>query len=233
MNVKTGTGKLSIIIPVLNEERTLRAILDRVLGMSADKEVIVVNDGSTDGTADILKEYSSRGVVLLEHPGNRGKGSAVITGVRAASGDVVAVQDADLEYTPEELLVLAGPILRGEADVVFGSRFLKKNPYRYFRFYIGNRFISTVISIISSRRITDTYTCYKLFRRNVITSFPLRSRGFEIEAELSVRVARGRYRFVEMPISYKPRSIAEGKKINWRDAVKGICTAVRTRFQCG
>lgn len=224
-------GKLSIIVPVYNEVKTIRSVLDYIAGLKIEKEIIVVDDGSTDGTSRILNAYNNPLVSVLHHKKNTGKGSAIITGVKAATGEVVAIQDADLEYKPDELVKLAEPILNNEADVVFGSRFLKKNPYKYLRFYLGNKFMSSVISIIVGKRITDTYTCYKLFRKDIIKSFPLRSRGFEIEAEFSVRVARGDYRFKEMPISYEPRSIEEGKKINWRDAVKGILTAVKIRFQ--
>lgn len=224
-------GKLSIIIPVFNEEKTLQEVIDRVLGLPADKEIIIVNDGSTDGTAEILKKINAPNVLIREHRVNSGKGTAIITGVQAASGDVIAVQDADLEYDPAELLRLAEPIFRNEADVIFGSRFLQANPRRYLRFYIGNMLMSAVISAIVMKRITDSYTCFKLFRREILHSFHLTSRGFEIEAELSVKVARGKYRFKEMPISYTPRSVTEGKKINWKDAVKGVVTAFRTRFR--
>ncbi|MFH1379899.1 MAG: glycosyltransferase family 2 protein [bacterium] len=224
-------GKLSIIVPVYNEVKTIKSVLDYLINLQFDKEIIVVNDGSTDGTSEILHAFKHPQVKILEHVANAGKGAAIINGIRAASGEVVAVQDADLEYKPDELIRLAEPIFKGEVDVVFGSRFLQKNPRKYLRFYIGNKIMSLMISLIGWKHITDTYTCYKMFKRDIINSFTLSSRGFEIEAELSILVARGKYRFKEMPISYNPRTIEEGKKINWKDAVKGILTVFKTRFK--
>ncbi|MBD3271997.1 MAG: glycosyltransferase [Elusimicrobia bacterium] len=226
----TNANTLSIIIPIYNEERTLRTVVDRIRLLGAPIEIILVDDGSTDGTPEIVRSYEAQGIAVRTHRKNMGKGKAIATGVAIATGEVVAIQDADLEYNPDELLTLAEPILEHRADIVFGSRFLKKNPTLYWRYYFGNILMSFLISAIVFRKITDTYTCYKLFRRDIIQSFKLFSRGFEVEAELSVRTAKSPYRFIELPISYTPRSITEGKKISWKDGIKGLITAVKTRL---
>lgn len=223
-------GKLSIIIPVYNEEKTVKTVLEKVSRLTIDKEIIVVNDGSTDNTAEVLRTCQSSVIRVQTHTHNRGKGAAIRTALTSLTGDVVAIQDADLEYNPEELVSLAQLIFDKEAEVVFGSRFLKRNPCLYRRFYYGNKLISAMISIIAGKHISDSYTCYKVFKRDIIVSFPLTSCGFEIEAELSMRVALGNYRFKEIPISYSPRTLREGKKISWFDALKAVSTALKIRF---
>ncbi|MFH1283553.1 MAG: glycosyltransferase family 2 protein [bacterium] len=223
---------LSVIVPVYNEDRTVLSVITQLISLDADKEIIIVNDGSTDNTVEVLKSVQSPLIRIYSHEKNQGKGSAIRTGIKYARGGIIAVQDADLEYSPDELLTLIKPIRSDECDIVFGSRFMRKNPIIYRKFYYGNKLMSLTISLLTFKRITDAYTCYKLFKREVIQSFPLSSRGFEIEAELSVRVARSKYSLKEMPISYNPRKVNEGKKINWKDMIKGISTAVNVSFQC-
>jgi len=225
---------LSIIVPVFNERDTLRPVLQvvRAVDFGVPAEVLVVDDGSTDGTRDLYPALRAEmpEVRFILHAANRGKGAAVRTGIAASSGGVIVVQDADLEYDPVEIRGLLLPILRGEASVVFGSRFLRKNPVRYHKYYLGNRVLSGMISLLYGARVTDAYTCYKVFAREVLADIRLESCGFEIEAELTCKLLRRGRRIMELPISYRPRSIVEGKKIRFRDAVVGMQTLTRIRF---
>lgn len=224
---------LSIIVPVFNERGTLLPVLRvlRDVDFGVPAEVLVVDDGSTDGTRDLYPTVQAEmpEVRVLLHPQNRGKGAAVRTGIAAATGSIIAVQDADLEYDPAEIRTLLGPILRGECHVVFGSRFLRRNPVLYRSYYLGNRVLSAVISVLYGARVTDAYTCYKVFAREVLTDIRLDSRGFEIEAELTCKLLRRHRRIAEMPISYRPRTLTQGKKIRFRDAVRGMMTIVWLR----
>jgi len=223
-------GLLSIIVPVYNECATVRAVLDTLRTLPGPPEIIVVDDGSTDGTAGILADAAGTDIRVVTHAKNQGKGGAVRTGLAHASGEVAAIHDADHEYNPRELIALAAHIFAGRYDIVFGSRFLCSNPVRYARYYLGNRLMSGIISCLALRRITDAYTCYKVFRTALVRGFCLTSSGFEIEAELSMKSALSTARFRELPISYAPRTIQEGKKIRWMDMLRGIGVACATRF---
>jgi len=227
--------KLSILMPAYNEERTLKSVLDS-LGeeLKSDFEVVAVDDGSRDGTLALLKEAASSGrysfpIKVLAHEVNSGKGAAIRTAAQAACGDVLIIQDADLEYHPRHILQLIQPILDGKADIVYGSRLsaIKNQVFNIFYLW-GNQSLTVLTNLLCASKFTDSYTGYKAFRREILQGMEIKSRGFELEGELSVKVALGPWRFTEMPITYKCRSRAEGKKINGRDAVKGILTIIKT-----
>jgi len=224
-------------MPVYNERETVREIVRRVLAAEAglEKELVIVDDGSTDGTREILEEMArggSRAELRVFHlDRNRGKGAALREGFKRVTGDIVIIQDADLEYDPAEYPAMIAPILDGRADVVYGSRFLG-GPHRVLLFwhYVGNKFITTCANALYNVNLTDMETCYKAFRRQVIEALRLRSNGFAIEPEITAKVCKGRYRLYEVPISYSGRTYAEGKKITWRDGLAALGALLRYRF---
>ena len=218
---------LSVIIPVYNEKQTVQDIIARVKKAPADlKEIIVVDDGSTDGTREIL-ENTYKGDPLVRvvlHPQNRGKGAALRTGFAQAQGDLVIVQDADLEYDPEEYPILIAPIEAGKADVVFGSRFMGAGAHRvvFFWHMVGNRFLTLLSNILTNINLTDMETCYKMFRREVLQQLTLEEDRFGFEPEITAKVARLGCRIYEVGVSYAGRTYKEGKKINWKDGFRAI-----------
>ena len=215
---------LSVVVPVYNEIGTVERLLRRVREVPLQLEVIVVDDGSTDGTRDLLPELEGTLIdTLVMHEKNGGKGAALRTGFRRATGDVVVVQDADLEYDPRELPMLLKPILTGKADAVYGSRFLG-GPHRVLFFWhsVGNRLLTLLSNMFTDVNLTDMETCYKMVRRELLQSLPLSADRFGIEPELTARLAQAGARIYEMPISYDGRSYAEGKKIGWRDGVSAL-----------
>jgi len=229
---------LSIIIPVYNEARTIHQILDLLRNLELvngiKKEIILVNDCSTDASADSIRAYAARypemNLRLLEHSVNQGKGAALHTGIREATGDYVIIQDADLEYDPEEYNLLVQPVLKGFADVVFGSRFMGGKPHRILFFWhsIGNKFLTFLSNMFTDLNLTDMETCYKLFRRDIIQGIPLVEKRFGFEPEVTARVARvPDVRIYEVGISYYGRTYAEGKKIGWRDGFRAIYCILR------
>jgi glycosyltransferase involved in cell wall biosynthesis len=223
--------KLSVVIPVFNEARTIREILERVRAAPFDKEIIVVDDGSTDGTRDILKDREGRDVIVVLHDRNQGKGAALRTGFGRASGDVVLVQDADLEYDPAEYPRLLKPILEDKADVVYGSRFGgETHRVLFFWHYVGNRFLTMLSNMFTNLNLTDMETCYKVFRASLLPRLRLRSNRFGFEPEFTAKVARLRCRIYEVPISYHGRGYDAGKKITWKDGLAAIGCIVRYRF---
>ena len=220
---------ISIIMPVYNEERYIGEIIGRVLKTDIEKELIIIDDFSTDGTREILNKFNRHeGVNIILHERNKGKGAAIRTGLREVSGDVVIIQDADLEYDPGEYHKLLEPIVDGRADAVFGSRFLG-GPHRvlFFWHYIGNKVLTLLSNILSNLNLTDMETGFKAFKADVIKGMGLKSDRFGFEPEVTARLARKRYRIYETPISYSGRSYAEGKKITWKDGLAAIIHIVR------
>ncbi len=219
-------ARLSVVIPVYNEVRTIEAIVDAVLGSrQAGLEIIVVDDGSSDGTRDLLREKIEPQVDhVVYHERNRGKGAALRSGFAVAGGDLVIVQDADLEYDPRDYVRLVTPILEGKADVVFGSRFIGGESHRvlYFWHSLGNRFLTLLSNMFTNLNLTDMEVCYKVFRREVLRQIELEEDRFGFEPEITAKVARAGCRIYEVGISYSGRTYDEGKKIGWRDGVRAI-----------
>lgn len=232
------TGKLSIIVPCYNEEHSIRAMLDRVLRASlpsgVTKEIIIVNDCSTDRSVEVVEHFINahpqEEIRLFHHERNSGKGAALHTGIARATGDFVVIQDADLEYDPEEFKILLQPVLDGFADVVYGSRFTGGRPHRILFFWhtIGNKFLTFLSNMFTNLNLTDMETCYKLFRREIIQSLALKEKRFGFEPEVTAKVARlPNVRIYEVGISYYGRTYAEGKKINWKDGFRAIYCILR------
>jgi glycosyltransferase involved in cell wall biosynthesis len=227
--------KLTVVIPVYNECQTVEEILRRVaaaaLPPGVESEIVVVDDCSTDGTREVLRRFATSGDLpfrLFEQPRNMGKGAAVRRGFAEATGDIVLIQDADLEYDPSEYVTLLDPILGGHADVVYGSRFLG-GPHRvlFFWHYVGNRLLTMLSNMLTDLNLSDMETCYKVFRRDVLERIELCSNRFGIEPEITAKVAKLQVRVFEVPISYFGRTYAEGKKIGWRDGFAAIWAILR------
>ena len=219
--------KLSIIIPVYNEEKTLLEIISKVEAVPINKELIIIDDCSTDSTRSLLSQFEVKHKVVYQ-PRNYGKGAAIRAGFSVASGDILVVQDADLEYDPSEFPQLIQPIVLGECSVVYGSRFLKKDfKPQYFMAYVGNKFLSLLTTILYRQKITDMETCYKMFKAAALDDFNLYANQFDIEPELTAKFILSGRTIKEIPISYNGRSFADGKKIGWRDGVKAICVLIR------
>ena len=218
--------KLSVVIPVFNEVDSIEEIVARVQAVEIDKELVIVNDYSTDGTRDKLAAIAAgaENVRVICHERNQGKGGALRTGFAQAQGDVVIVQDADLEYDPAEYVNVLQPIVEGKADVVFGSRFVGDRPHRVLFFWhsVGNRLLTLLSNIFTDLNLTDMETCYKAFRREVIQNISIRENRFGFEPEITAKIARRRCRIYEVGISYMGRTYEEGKKIGWKDGVHAI-----------
>lgn len=229
-----GEGPLlSVLMPVYNEMGTIEAIVERVLAVEIDKELVMVDDGSTDGTREWLREYEQRApedVRIFFHPQNRGKGAAIQTAIENARGKLLVIQDADLEYQPEEYPLLVKPILKDQADVVYGSRFLGAHRAFLGTHYFGNKMLTFITNVLYNTCLTDMETCYKCFRREVFDKVRLRSQRFNMEPEITAKIFKNGFRVMEVPITYTGRDYHEGKKITWRDGFSAIWALVKYRF---
>jgi len=226
--------KLSVVMPAFNERDTIRTIVDRVRAVPIEKEILIIDDGSTDGTRDILRDLDGTdGIRVLLQPANIGKGAAIARGFKEARGDIVLIQDADLEYDPADYPRLIHPIETGAADVVYGSRFLGGGERRvlYFWHTVGNRVLTLVSNMLTNLNLTDMETCYKVFRREVVQSITIESPRFGLEPEITAKIARRGYRVFEVPISYYGRTYEEGKKIGFRDGIAAVWTMLRFRLR--
>ncbi|MBI4319987.1 MAG: glycosyltransferase family 2 protein [Chloroflexi bacterium] len=218
-------------MPVYNEKETIEEILRRVAKVRINKEIVVVDDCSTDGTREILQKLSDNGEFhVLFHPVNRGKGAAIRTALENATGDIIIVQDADLEYDPSDYRKVLRPILTGKAKVVYGSRFLGEHKAMYFWHMVGNKLLTLITNILFDTTLTDMETCYKAFAAEVIKPVKIRSDRFEFEPEITAKVLKRGYRIYEVPISYAGREYNEGKKIGWKDFFGAVASLVRFRF---
>jgi glycosyltransferase involved in cell wall biosynthesis len=230
----TPLKKLSVVIPVYNEVKTIEEIIRRVQAseIPLEKEIVVVDDFSQDGTRQLLDKIKDTHIRVCGHSSNMGKGAALRTGFASAEGDIILVQDADLEYDPQEYAKLLAPILDGRADVVYGSRFLGDGPHRvlFYWHYLGNKFLTTLANILTNLNLTDMETCYKVFKKDVLARVKLRSRRFGFEPEVTIKCAKLKCRIYEVPISYSGRDYSEGKKIGWKDGVAAVFHLVRYRF---
>jgi glycosyltransferase involved in cell wall biosynthesis len=222
---------LSVVMPVFNEIETVQEIIRRVLAVPIRTQLIVVDDCSTDGTRDVLTRLQPElGFTLLLQPANAGKGSALRRGFESVRGDLVVIQDADLEYSPEEFPNLIELICQGRADVVFGSRFLGRHRVFLFTHYVGNRLVTLVTNLLYNTMLTDMETCYKVMRTEVLRSMRLHSNGFGIEPEMTAKIFKRGYRVYEVPVTYDGRGYDEGKKITWRDGVVALWVLLKYRF---
>jgi glycosyltransferase involved in cell wall biosynthesis len=228
----TGSGRVSFIVPAYNEAATIGDVLERVHALELDKQVIVVDDGSTDETPRVLEEWAHSNGVQIVRQKNRGKGAAIRAAIPLLDGDIAVIQDADMEYDPAEVPELIEPIRRGAADVVFGSRLSGGRPQRAYLFWhlLGNRFLSLLTSVLYNTTLSDMETGYKAFRTDVLRSLDLREDDFAIEPEITAKVCKRGLRVYELPISYYGRTYAEGKKITWRDGFRAIAVLFRVRF---
>lgn len=227
---------LSVVIPVYNEVKTIEKLIQRVKDVNIEKEIIVVDDCSTDGTREILQKNNGNGIRAFFHEKNEGKGVALRTGFKYATGEIVAIQDADLEYDPQDYVKLIKPIRDGIADVVYGSRFLTykfhcKRPF-YLTHFVGNKFLNFLVNLLYGTRVTDMETCYKVIKKTVLEkNIDLSARRFDVEPEITAQLLRKGFKIYEIPISYNPRDYKDGKKICWRDGIIAIYVLLKYRFR--
>lgn len=222
--------KISIIIPVYNEKNTISQLIDKVKAVALNKEIIIVNDGSTDGSKEILDKIKDENIKIIHHSQNLGKGAAIHTALKYVTGDIVIIQDADLEYDPNDYHKLIAPILSGEAEIVYGSRILGKAKKSYLRYYLGGRFLTVLTNLLYGTRLTDAHTGYKVFKRDVLKNIKLTCCGFEFCSEVTAKLAKRGYKIKEVPISYIPRTFQQGKKLTWKGGVRSIWTLLRLKF---
>lgn len=222
---------LSVLIPAYNEVHNIQNILNKIGEVNIPKEIIVVDDGSTDGTRELLNTLKSETIKVVFHEKNQGKGGAIRTAIEHATGDIIIIQDADLEYDPQDYYKLIPVIESGKEKVVYGSRFLnKQNKHSYFSFFLGGQVVTWITNLLYFQNLTDEPTCYKVFDAKLLKSIKLNCTGFEFCPEVTAKIAKLGYKIPEVPISYYPRSISEGKKINWKDGVEAIWVLFKYRF---
>ena len=227
--ISEDTFTLTVVIPVYNERDTIQATIEAVMAAPYSKEIIIVDDCSIDGTREVLKELNDPSIMVLYHDKNMGKGAGLRTGFARATGDIIIIQDADLEYDPEEYTIVLRPILNGKADVVLGSRFAGHGAHRvlYFWHYVGNRFLTFVSNLFTNLNLTDMETCYKAFTRTALEGIKIQENRFGFEPEIIAKVAKKKLRIYEVPISYYGRTYEQGKKIDWRDGVRAMWCILR------
>ncbi|MBU1862822.1 MAG: glycosyltransferase family 2 protein [Candidatus Omnitrophica bacterium] len=230
MNNKDTTILVSVVMPAYNEIHTIRHIISKVMAVKLKKELIIVDDASTDGTREYLRSISDKHITVVFHEHNRGKGAAIRTALQYVKGDITLIQDADLEYDPEEYGQLIELILKDKADVVYGSRFLSRTRVFYFYHLLGNKIINLFANILFNTTFTDLETCYKAFKTKTIQDIPLHSNSFGFEAEITAKLVKRKLRIFEVPISYYGRTYEEGKKITWKDGIIALYWLVRCRF---
>ena len=225
---------ISVVVPVFNEAKTISKIIDQIgaVTLPFEKEIIVVDDSSTDGTREILhtiESYNNKNIAVIYHDRNQGKGAALKSGFNLAKGDIIIIQDADLEYDPQEYSKLINPIVEGKADVVYGSRFISGEPHRvlYFWHSMGNRLLTLLSNMFTNLNLTDMETCYKVFRKEILTKIDIREKRFGFEPEITAKVAKLGCSIYEVGISYSGRTYKEGKKINWKDGVWALWCILR------
>jgi len=228
-----NTPLLSIIVPVYNEAHTIKGIVEKVDSVRVDKEIIIVDDGSTDGTSQILDSLRNENIRILRHEKNKGKGAAVNTGIASACGVFIVPQDADYEYDPADLRLLLDHALKNSLPVVYGSRFTGKNSFGFTLHYFGNRFLTWMTNLLFNAGLTDMETCYKLVKSDLIKQLGLKSPGFAIEPEITAKILKKGVKISEIPVSYRPRRYKEGKKITWKDGISAICCLASLRFGRG
>jgi dolichol-phosphate mannosyltransferase len=224
--------KVSILMPAYNEIQTIGKIIKRIeaVKLPIDKEIIIVDDYSTDGTREFLQNLSENNIKVLFHDRNRGKGSAIRTSLKYANGDIILIQDADLEYEPNEYIKLLEPILQGRASVVYGNRVVPKVKRSYNRYYWGGRLLTAVTNLLYHAKIHDEPVCYKVFKKEVIDKFTLKCEGFEFCPEITAKVCKAGYEIYEIPVSYNPRKFDQGKKIKWKDGIEAIWVLLKYKF---
>ncbi|MBS3074608.1 glycosyltransferase family 2 protein [Candidatus Pacearchaeota archaeon] len=224
--------KLSVVMPAYNEEKTIKEIIKKVKAVKIPKEIIIIDDGSKDSTREILKGIKESDIRIFLNRKNVGKSYSVRRGIKEARGDIIIIQDADLEYDPQDYYKLVRPILEGSSKVVYGTRFpkTKKMPSLLNKFFIGNRVLTFLANLLYDANITDEPTCYKTFDAKVLKSLDLKSNRFEFCPEVTAKVLKKGYKILEVPISYHPRTVAEGKKINWRDGLEAVWTLIKYRI---
>jgi len=236
--IRCNDKRLSVVIPVYNEKETLAECVDQVMSVDVgmEKELVLVNDASTDGSEKVIEEicrrYDSAPIVVVKHETNQGKGASLRDGFAQVTGDFVLIQDADLEYDPNDYPRLLKPLLAGRADVVYGSRFAGSEEKRvlYYWHSLGNKFLTTLSNMCTNLNLTDMETCYKVFRREVVDQLSIKSKRFGVEPEMTAKIARNHWRVYEVGIAYNGRTYAEGKKITWKDGVQALYTIFRYRF---